>query len=289
MNISDTVKKQLLELQKNEITEHLIYENLSKITKNPDHAEILHKMSQEELKHYTYLYNYTEQKPKASMYKVFLFVFVARFFGLNFGLRYMEKGEALAVELYADLVEIDKHFADILKDEQIHEKETLNMIDENILKNVGSLVLGINDALVELTGALAGLTFALQNTQLIGLVGFITGFAASLSMGCSEYLSTKHEGEKNPLHKGVITGIAYLCTVFILISPYLIITNALYALIVTLLLAVCIIAVFNFYIAVAKDLKFKERFLEMTFISLGVAVINFGIGSVIKQFFNVDL
>ena len=57
----------------------------------------------------------------------------------------------------------------------------------------GSIVLGLNDALVELTGALAGLTLALQDTKLIALTGSITGIAAALSMGASEYLSTKSE------------------------------------------------------------------------------------------------
>lgn len=63
------------------------------------------------------------------------------------------------------------------------------MIKEEKIGYVGSMVLGLNDALVELTGVLAGLTFTLQNTRLIGTAGLITGVAAALSMASSEYLS----------------------------------------------------------------------------------------------------
>ncbi|MBM3232434.1 rubrerythrin family protein, partial [Candidatus Pacearchaeota archaeon] len=41
----------------------------------------------------------------------------------------------------------------------------------------GAVVLGLNDALVELSGALVGLSFALMETKTIATVGLITGFA----------------------------------------------------------------------------------------------------------------
>ncbi|MDI6704563.1 MAG: VIT1/CCC1 transporter family protein [bacterium] len=82
------------------------------------------------------------------------------------------------------------------------------------------MVLGLNDALVELTGALAGFTFALQNTRVVAMAGLITGVAASLSMTTSEYLSTKSEGgAKSPFKASVYTGSAYVLTVMFLIFP----------------------------------------------------------------------
>jgi len=50
-----------------------------------------------------------------------------------------------------------------------------------------------------------------------------------------------------------------------------------------------IILVFNFYISVAKDLPFKQRFFEMAGISLGVAVISFIIGHFVRLFLGVDV
>jgi len=102
----------------------------------------------------------------------------------------------------------------------------IDMIDEERLRYVGSMVLGLNDALVELTGALAGLTLALQNTRLVAMTGLITGVAGSLSMAASEYLSTKSEGGvKEPFRASVYTGFAYVLTVIFLILPYLLLID----------------------------------------------------------------
>jgi VIT1/CCC1 family predicted Fe2+/Mn2+ transporter len=166
----------------------------------------------------------------------------------------------------------------------------LAMLDEESLRYTGSIVLGLNDALVELTGALAGLTLALQNSQLIALTGLITGIAAALSMGTSEYLSTKADsGGKNPLRAALYTGVAYVFTVAALIAPYLLLHGLFLPLVCTLLIALVIIAAFNFYVAVAKDLDFKPRFLEMAGLSLGVAAISFLVGYLMRVLFGVDL
>ena len=158
------------------------------------------------------------------------------------------------------------------------------MLDEERLRYVGSVVLGLNDALVELTGALAGLTLAFQNTRLIALSGLITGISASVSMAASEYLSTRTEKtEKNPIRAAVYTGIAYVITVALLILPYLLLQNYLVCLAITLATAVLIIAVFNYYISVARGESFRRRFLEMAGVSLAVASLSFVVGFLIRQ------
>jgi VIT1/CCC1 family predicted Fe2+/Mn2+ transporter len=141
----------------------------------------------------------------------------------------------------------------ILAEENQHEAALLELLDEERLRYTGSIVLGLNDALVELTGALAGLTLALQDTRLIALTGSITGIAAALSMGSSEYLSTKAEKTvKNPLRASIYTGVAYLVTVLLLIGPYLFLENYYLCLGCVLAEAVLIIALFNYYISVAR-------------------------------------
>ena len=114
----------------------------------------------------------------------------------------------------------------IQHEEDVHEERLINMLDEERLRYAGSIVLGLNDALVELTGALAGLTLALQNVKLIALSGLITGIAASMSMAASEYLSTRsEETNKHPVRAAIYTGIAYIITVALLVLPYLLFEN----------------------------------------------------------------
>jgi VIT1/CCC1 family predicted Fe2+/Mn2+ transporter len=50
-----------------------------------------------------------------------------------------------------------------------------------------------------------------------------------------------------------------------------------------------LIFIFTFYISVSKGLNFKKRFLEMAGISLGVAVINFSLGLVIRNVFGIEV
>ncbi|MFW6226580.1 MAG: rubrerythrin family protein, partial [Bacteroidota bacterium] len=57
----------------------------------------------------------------------------------------------------------------------------------------------------------------------------------------------------------------------------------------TLLGAISIIAVFNYYYSVIKDEKFSSRFTEMALLSFGVALFSFGIGFLLRNFFNVEV
>ena len=109
-------------------------------------------------------------------------------------------------------------------------------------------------------------------------------------MAASEYLSTSQEGEgKHPVRAAVYTGIAYVFTVAALITPYLILSNAFVALAFSLTIAVGIIAVFNYYISVAKDESFKRRFSEMAILSLSVAAFSFVIGYFISHWLGVNI
>ena len=202
----------------------------------------------------------------------------------------MEMGEEKAQANYSTLIDLIPESKLILEEEEKHEDELLAMLDEESLKYAGSVVLGLNDALVELTGALAGLTFAFKDTKTIALAGLITGISASFSMAASEYLSAKsEEGEKSPGKSAIYTGIAYILTVAILILPYLVAKNYLVSLAWTIGNAILVIAVFNFYISVAKGLDFKKRFFEMSSISLGVALFSFIIGNLVNKFFGINV
>jgi VIT1/CCC1 family predicted Fe2+/Mn2+ transporter len=88
--------------------------------------------------------------------------------------------------------------AKIQKDEEEHEQKLIGMLNEERLNFVGSIVLGMNDALVELTGALAGLTLAFNDMKIMILSGLVTGLSASFSMAASDYLSARAENDPKP-------------------------------------------------------------------------------------------
>jgi len=276
--------------QRIEITEHHIYKSLARSVDNPENSEILNQIADDELRHAEDWKKYTQRDIKPNRWDILKYTLISRIFGFTFGIKLMERGEEKAQENYSQLTGKIPDINNWIHEEEIHEQKLLAMLDEERLRYAGSVVLGLNDALVELTGALAGLTLALQDVKLIALSGLITGIAASLSMAASEYLSTRsEETDKHPVRAAVYTGIAYIFTVTLLVLPYLLIPNYIVDLIITLVVAVLIIAGFNYYISVAKDEPFRSRFLEMAGLSLGVAAFSFIIGYFIRQWLGVEV
>ncbi len=286
--LDEKTRKTVLSFQKSEITEHIIYKLLSERTKDRKNSEVLKTISAEELEHYNRWKKFTSEDVRPDRKKIWFYLFVSRVFGLTFGIKLMEKGETSAEKTYREIAVVIPEAKDIAEEEDEHERELMSMIDEERLRYMGSVVLGLNDALVELTGALSGFTLALQDTKLIAVVGLVTGISASLSMAASEYLATKtEEDEKHPIKASLYTGAAYIVTVFVLILPFFFFSNPFISLSITITSAVIIIMFFNYYISVAKDLPFRRRFLEMAAISLGVSAISFFIGHIVRIIFKL--
>ncbi len=289
MSLNQGTMKRLLKEQQDECNAHILYSRMSDIIKDEHNKKTLRLMAGDEQKHYRRLKSVTGKELKPQRIKIWLHLWFVRIFGITFGIKLLEKGESQAIENYGAEDKSLEFMDEIVKDEERHEQELIDMLDEERLKYVGSIVLGLNDALVELTGALTGYTIAFQNTDLIGLTGLITGISASFSMAASEYLSTRHEGGDDAFKSSIYTGVAYIFTVIFLVVPFFIFTNPFVCLAVTLAVAVLIIFAFNFYISVAKDYIFRRRFLEMAGISLGIAAISFFIGVLVKKFIGIEI
>ena len=278
----------LLKFQKEEITEHEIYKRLA-LKSDSKNRKILERIASEELGHYNKWKKYTRRDIKPDKLKIMLYILLAKIFGITFAIKMMEGGEEEAKKNYEKLIPEISEAKEIMEEEIQHEHELINMIDEERINYIGSMVLGVNDAIVEITGTLAGLTFALQNTKIVGMAGFITGIAASLSMASSEYLSKKSEKEEKPGKSAFYTGVAYILAVFMLILPYFVINGYIHAFIFMIFDAIIVIALFTFFIAVVREGSFKKLFGEMLFISMGIAFISFVIGTLARIALNVEI
>jgi VIT1/CCC1 family predicted Fe2+/Mn2+ transporter len=278
-------------MQQNELTESVIYTKIAAFAKGEENKKTLLRLAREEKAHYEIWKQYTGIEMKPQKMKVLRYSLIARILGFTFAVKLMERGEEGAQEEYALLLQEVAESAAIRTQEEEHEHALLNMLDEERLQYVGSMVLGLNDALVELTGSLAGFAFALQNNRLIALSGLIVGISATFSMASSEFLAARSEGRTDALKSCAYTGVAYLLTVVGLVAPYLLFPAGMYipALICMLAVVVLIIAGFTYYTSVAQDQKFGSRFLEMALISIGVAVVSFVVGVLAKTFLGVDL
>ena len=278
-------------MQQNELTESVIYQKIAAFAKGEENKQTLLRLSQEEHAHYEIWKKYTGEELKPEKGKVLKYTLLARILGFTFAVKLMEKGEENAQIEYEYLAAEVEESIQIRQQEEEHEAALLEMLDEERLQYVGSMVLGLNDALVELTGSLAGFVFALQNTRLIALSGLIVGISATFSMASSEFLAARSEGRSDALKSCSYTGIAYLITVIALVAPYLIFptTQFIPALLCMLVVVILIIAGFTYYTSIAQDEPFKSRFLEMATISISVAVLSFIVGILAKQFLGIDL
>jgi len=288
MKTSSELKRKIIENQRAEITEYTVYDRLSHIVKNSKDKELLKELCDKEIVHYGYWKEFSEIDVEPNNFMGNVYYFFARFLGLNFALQFME-GEGKHDKSFDRVLRKNNwnKILELVEKEKEDEKSVLTKIDKSELLYTSSIVLGLNDALVELTGALVGFSFALQKANLVAAAGLITGIAASFSMSTSEYLSSKEEQGKNPVKAGFLTGLSYLSTVILMIIPFFIFSNIYISLAVVIVIALIIIFLFNFYISVAKNLPFLERAVEMILISLGAAILNFMIGYIAKTVFKI--
>lgn len=280
-----------LQFQQAEVDGAALYFNLAKVVKDERNKSLISQIGKDEAKHAKIFESYTNTRLHPNRLKTIFYTFLSKVFGYTFCIKVFEGNEGdLNARYQASPWKIPE-LTEIMEDENQHEDLLIAMLDEERVRYTGSIVLGMNDALVELTGSLAGYTLAMQNTHLIAMAGLITGISATLSMAASGYLSARAEGQKNALKASIYTGFAYLLTVFLLILPYLFMGKESYmaALGITLTIAIGIIAIFNGYASVVLDRPFRRGFLEMSGLSLGVAAISFVIGILVKQLLGIEL
>ena len=283
-------EREILIAQKDEITEYSVYRRLSESFEDPHNKGVLERIAVDEMKHYEFWKKLTRQEMKPNRWVQWRYFLISKIFGLTFGIKLMEKTESMAQVNYEKIGRSIPGVLDLKRDEIEHEKELIGLIDEEKLRYVGSMVLGLSDAIVELTGVLAGLTFTLRNTRLIAMTGLITGIAAALSMAASEYLSTKsEESSRDPFKASIYTGAGYMLTVLFLIFPYLLFQGYYFCLGFTFFNAIVVIVLFTYYVSTAKDIPFGKRFLEMVVISFSVAALTFVIGYFVKLFLKVEI
>jgi VIT1/CCC1 family predicted Fe2+/Mn2+ transporter len=287
--------RRLLKLQRMEATEAEVYRRLALLQKNPINKNILNKIALEEERHQSVIAEITGQKVFPYKYRIVIQILFAKIFGLTFSVKLMENMENNISSEYRSL-----GLHEIAEEEEEHERVLIKMLDEERLKYSSSIVLGMSDALIELTGALAGLTFAFRDVRLVALVGLITGISAAFSMGASEYLSSRAEGKNESAIKAAFfTWLSYIITVLLLISPYIIIEIGgfgldtieyhVQALACTFIVGIIIVASFNFYISIVEEVSFKIRFLEMISILIVISVISYGIGVILRDWIIIEM
>ncbi|WP_331775245.1 VIT1/CCC1 transporter family protein [Sulfurospirillum sp. 1612] len=289
--LNDTRMKKALRQQQNEINDYTIYSILAHRQHHEKNTKIFERIAEEEKQHYEFWFKITQKEIQAQHWFVMWYLFLVKIFGTSFSLKYLERKEEKAEEFYKELFDIYPESKHIYQQELTHEIELVDMLHDNKLLYAGAIVLGMNDALVELTGTLSGIALAFDKTLIVGITGLIMGIAASLSMAGSAYLESKENpnDDISPATYSLYTGGAYILTTAMLVMPFFLINTMALALLVMFVFAFVAILLYTFYISVAKDVPFWIRVAQMSAITFGVAIISFGIGYGVKYFFGIEI
>ena len=276
----------------------LLYREMARRTKNPENKRILEEMAKQEYGHYLFWKRYSGEVKLSSGDRIILklLILVSKLMGTVFTVKFLERHESEVVEEYKRVLEersIKEEDLETLKkiieEEEVHENYFISQIDEFAIRHLGSIALGMADAIIELTGVHVGFIGFSGSSIVTGIAGLIVGISASMSMAAASYLQAKQEKGKQPILSALTTGLAYILTVITLASPFFTIPSILYAFILSSMLAFSILGFFSYYSSVIFDRKFLRDYLENVLLIMLIVVVGYFFGDFVKTFFGFKL
>ncbi|GBD33987.1 hypothetical protein HRbin34_00293 [bacterium HR34] len=278
-----------------EYLDSLIYKIFAEKEKDPKNRQILLQLSDQEKAHYEFWRkflpdNYQVKNP--SRFKLAWISLMRVIFGLTFTIKFLELHEEKVIKEYEkDLQELEgedkKKLEVILAEEKEHERFFMGQLQENRIKYLGFIVLGLADAIVEITGVHAGFLGVTGRTVVAGVAGIIVGVSAAISMASAAFLQAKQDKERSPLISAGLTGVSYILAVLILAVPYFLTSNMVLAFIVSVWLGILLIFFFSFYGAIVFERNFLKEFLVSAGLMLGTAFATYLIGEYLGHMFNL--
>ena len=277
------------ESAKDEFTEYVVYERLSELgmAQKPELSKTLARLAEMEHRHYEFWKKFCpDRNITVSKIRVTLMVFLRLFLGATFTVKLLERGETHAIKRYTEIAQLvpptdQATFQQVLADEKQHEQQLIEQIDEPQVKYISFIVLGLGDALVEISGIHAGSLGIYNSTKLAGLAGVIAGAAASIAMASAAYAQAKTGFKGSAGLSAAYTGASYFATAVILATPYFLIATMLNALVASVVAGIVLIAFTSFYSSVIAGGVFRKDFTEVTSIMLGATVALYLLGTVI--------
>ncbi len=275
-----------------EYSDHTLYDRLSKtVGSDSPFSGVLKELAATELGHYEFWRKYVPgEEPSLGRLKLYWILFLRRFFGLTFATRYLDRHEANVVKEYEGLSrlipESDKPaYEEMVADEKEHERAFALKVESSAVRYIAFVVLGLADALVEISGIHAGWLGLFDKTEIAGLAGVIAGGAASLAMASAAFAQAKQGFKGSARLSAVYTGVSYFVTAVILATPYFLTPNMFLALGSSLTLAVVILAVTTWYSIVIQQKPFFKDFVEILAILFATTIVVFALGSLVSAAF----
>jgi len=292
-----TLSEVAKESANDEYTDYMVYKRLSESsrTKDPKFKEILTTLSSTEFKHYQFWKKYSpDTKVSVSTWTVYLTLFLRLIFGTTFAIKYLEKHESAVIKRYksvkSSIPEADqREFDEMVGDEEEHENTFMDQMQGRYLKYISFIILGLADAIVEISGIHAGSLGIYHSTEITGLAGIVAGAAASIAMASAAYAQAKQGFQGSATISALFTGVSYFINAIILAAPYFVTGSQIVAISTSVVLAVFIIAFISYYNSVVSQSHFLRDFGELAGIMLGASAALFLFGLLIRSVFGITI
>jgi len=277
-----------------EYIDHVVYSKLAVLEKNEERKKILMKLASQEKEHLQFWASLGGNYSNDLMTKlrINLVIFLKYLFGLTFAIKFMERNEKKVISEYKKALEIlegenKNKLERIINDEVEHENYWISQIKERTVTYIGFIILGLADAIIEITGVHAGFLGVTASTIVAGIAGLVVGVSASIAMASAAYLQAQQGELGNPRLSAIYTGITYIMTAVALAVPYFLTHIMLLAFISSLIVALALLAFFNFYSAVISDREFIRDYLFNSGLILLTAFVSFFFGMFLGEVFGI--
>ena len=273
-----------------ELLDHELYARLAARERNERNRKLLEELARDELRHHLFWSKLAGpvRLGLGDRLRLRLLLSLSMLAGKTFTIKLLERGEAATVGEYrraaAELGgELAAELARVIEDEELHESELASSLDELVVRQLGSIALGVSDAIIELTGVLAGFAGYTGSPLQVAAAGLIVGVSAALSMAAAAYSQAKHERGKNPRTTATFTGLFYMLTVLALVAPLLLGVPTSLGVALSLACALAILAAFSFYSAVIMERPFLREYLENAAVIMAVSLVGYAFGQIVKE------
>ncbi len=280
---------------RDEYTDYNTYLALSRREHNPGFKKALEQLADQEKAHYDYWKDYAPDTIVGINRLKLYFVLLLRFtLGLTFTMKFLERHEDAVISRYEQVADkIPLHdrsrFETMVNDEKHHETYLMEEVKEGRVKYMSFIVLGLADAVVEISGIHAGSLGVYEETRLAGLAGIIAGMAASIAMASAAYAQAKQGFEGSAKWSAIYTGISYMFTAIFLALPYFLSDSMVYALSSSLIVGVVLVAMMTYYDTIISRRPFKRQFGEIAVIILAASLALYIAGYVAHQYLQIRI
>ena len=244
------------------------------------------------------------------MIKVYAYLLARRILGVAFVTMLLGRGELESLERYNDAVrnsslpkEDRKRLDTIIADEKYNEDNLKDSIRKyrGQLNYIRSIVFGLNDGLVEILAAVAGIAVVATTSGVVVIAGIIIGVSGTLSMAGGSYLSAKSHNlvedidedgvsrshHTTPAKEALYTGVYYFMGSLVAVMPFIFGLVGFEGIISAVIAVSIVLTTVSVIVAVVSGSSVSRRIFEMLAISLGAVVVTVILGTIARVYFGV--